>query len=62
MRSIFAIELPGTTVIGIGSSAALKGFYTRTIHLRPLEAQPARLRPHHRPAHRYPAEVERQAV
>jgi len=40
MRSIVATELAGTTVIGIGSSPALEGFYTRTLRLRPLQPIP----------------------
>jgi len=62
LRTIFAQDLPETTVIGIGSSSALKGFYTRTIHLRVIENPQMRLRPHYRPTARYPTEVELQAV
>ena len=64
-RSIFAKELAAATVIGIGSNPALSGFYTRTIHLRHLPANPPQARFGHQPRPRYPAaagEVELQAV
>jgi putative ATP-binding cassette transporter len=39
MRSIFARELAASTVIGIGSTPSLNGFYHRTIKLRRLAGQ-----------------------
>jgi hypothetical protein len=51
IRSIFGSELAAASVIGIGSSPALDGFYTRTLHFRRL------------PVPRYQAaEAGRQAV
>ncbi|MGE0164962.1 MAG: ABC transporter ATP-binding protein/permease [Dongiaceae bacterium] len=64
IRSIFGSELATASVIGIGSSPALDGFYTRTLNFRRLHgpAHPA-VRQQHRTAPRYrPAEAELQAV
>jgi len=64
-RSIFAKELASATVIGIGSNPALTGFYTRTIHLRHLSANPPQPRFGQQPWPRYAAaagEVELKAV
>jgi putative ATP-binding cassette transporter len=63
IRSIFGSELAGASVIGIGSSPALDGFYTRTLHFRRLPSTAHQARPHLRPVPRYqPAEPELQAV
>jgi putative ATP-binding cassette transporter len=64
IRSIFGSELATASVIGIGSSPALDGFYTRTLNFRRLHgpAHPA-VRQQHRTAPRYrPAEAELQPV
>jgi putative ATP-binding cassette transporter len=62
MRSIFTDDLAGTAVIGIGSSPALDGFYTRTILLRVLPTVP-RLRQAQRRLPPYPAvKAELRAV
>jgi hypothetical protein len=39
MLSIFDDELSGSAVIGFGSAPALKGFYGRTFHLNPANAE-----------------------
>jgi putative ATP-binding cassette transporter len=62
VRSIFANELSGATVIAIGSSPALKGFYTRTLRLRRFQPDPqAWLSPYHRPRYSV-VEAELQAA
>jgi vitamin B12/bleomycin/antimicrobial peptide transport system ATP-binding/permease protein len=63
MRSIFGSELAGASVIGIGSSRALDGFYTRTLHIRGLQTAAYPLpRQNYWPVSRYHrAEVELQA-
>jgi vitamin B12/bleomycin/antimicrobial peptide transport system ATP-binding/permease protein len=63
VRSIFGSELAAASVIGIGSSPALDGFYTRTLHFRRLQGATHTVRPHLRPVPRFqPLEPERQAV
>lgn len=63
IRSIFGSELSAASVIGIGSSPALDGFYTRTLHFRRLQSTAHQVRPHLRPVPRYqPPEPELQAV
>jgi putative ATP-binding cassette transporter len=64
IRSIFGSELAASSVISIGSSPALDGFYTRTLHFRRLQstAHPP-LRPQPRPVPRFqPGERELHAV
>lgn len=63
IRSIFGSELAASSVIGIGTSPALEGFYTRTLHFRRLQSTVHPARPHLRPVARYqPADAGRQAV
>jgi putative ATP-binding cassette transporter len=63
IRSIFGSELAAASVIGIGSSPALDGFYTRTLHFRRLPTTAHPTRPHLRPVPRYqPSEPGLQAV
>ena len=63
IRSIFGSELAAAAVIGIGSSPALDGFYTRTLHFRRLPATAHPTRPYLRPVPRYqPSEPGLQAV
>jgi vitamin B12/bleomycin/antimicrobial peptide transport system ATP-binding/permease protein len=63
IRSIFGSELATASVIGIGTSPALDGFYTRTLHFRRLQGTAHAVRPHLRPVPRHlPAEGGRQAV
>jgi len=63
IRSIFGSELAAASVIGIGTSPALDGFYTRTLHFRRLQSTAHPVRPHLRPVPRYPAaETGRHAV
>jgi putative ATP-binding cassette transporter len=63
IRSIFGSELAAASVIGIGSSPALDGFYTRTLHFRRLQSTSHPARPHLRAVPRYqPTEQELQAV
>ncbi|MGH6929563.1 MAG: hypothetical protein ACREEV_14700, partial [Dongiaceae bacterium] len=63
IRSIFGSELATSSVIGIGTSPALEGFYTRTLHFRRLQSTVHPARPHLRPVARYqPADAGRQAV
>jgi putative ATP-binding cassette transporter len=45
MRSIFARELASSSVIAIGTSPGLSGFYDRTIRLRRLEDEPEAIAP-----------------
>jgi putative ATP-binding cassette transporter len=62
VRSIFANELSGATVIAIGSSPALKGFYTRTLRLRRFQPDTQAWRsPYHRPRYSV-VEAELQAA
>jgi putative ATP-binding cassette transporter len=63
IRSIFGSELAASSVIGIGTSPALDGFYTRTLHFRRLPSTAHPVRPHLRPVPRFqPAEAGRHAV